>query len=156
MINIRKIFRDHLSESTKQQVHYAIRKIVATFYNVDSSLNPSWANCFCPCCEKRFRRFIDDGKQNGKHDYYNPIHYAKTEQKVVCPVCNAIPRHRILALYFKKHINDFKGKKILYFAQEQGIKLFLDRHEINVTTADLFAPVDLKLDIQDTKLPDNS
>lgn len=122
---------------------------------LDGKLRPSKAGYYCPCCNHRFTRFID-GRYYKRDTYFNRNRYANTEQKVKCPVCNTIPRHRILALYFKKRINELKGKRILYFAQEHGIKLFLDRHNICTITADLFAPADLKLDIQDTKLPDNS
>ena len=49
-----------------------------------------------------------------------------------------------------------KSSKILYFAQEDGMMRWMKRHHIACTTADLYQKADLKIDIQDTGLPDQS
>ena len=131
------------------------RKLKVEYYIANAKLRPSKAVYYCPCCNHKLTKFVD-GKYIERNEYFNPIRYANTEQKVQCPVCRTIPRHRILALYFQKHINELKNKRILYFAEEFGIQLWMKRHEIHPTTADLYVPANLKLNIEDTQLPDNS
>jgi len=131
------------------------RNLKVNCYIADTKLRPSKAVYYCPCCNHKLTKFVD-GKYKERNEYFNPIRYANTEQKVQCPVCRAIPRHRILALYFQKHIDELKKKRILYFAEEYGIQLWMQRHGIHPITADLYTAADLKLNIEDTQLPDNS
>ena len=49
-----------------------------------------------------------------------------------------------------------KNKRMLYFAAEYSMMLWMKRNEIAFTTADLYNPADLKLDIQNTGLADAS
>ena len=44
----------------------------------------------------------------------------------------------------------------MYFALENGMKRWFKRNEIVVTSADLFAPADLKLDLDHIDQLDNS
>ena len=44
----------------------------------------------------------------------------------------------------------------MYFALENGMKRWFKRNRIAVTSADLFAPADLKLDLDHIDQPDNS
>ena len=67
-----------------------------------------------------------------------------------------MPRHRILALWCNKHKRILRKSNILYFAQEPSIKKWMKRNKVTCTTADYFQVADLKLDIQSTKLPDES
>lgn len=53
-------------------------------------------------------------------------------------------------------MDSLKGKGILYFALEKSMLLWLKRNGIPITSADLFAPADIKLDLQSIDQPDNS
>lgn len=74
----------------------------------------------------------------------------------MCPICRALPRHRILAVWCEKNMERLRNKDILYFAAEQSMLRWMKRNSISVTTADLYAAADLKLDIQDMRLSDAS
>jgi SAM-dependent methyltransferase len=68
-----------------------------------------------------------------------------------------LPRHRILALWFEKHIDFLRDADILYFAPGRSERIWLKRHKVSCVSADLYSKtVDLKLDIQSTGLPDES
>ncbi len=110
---------------------------------------------YCPCCGVHINEFMDEGYANSP-EYFNPARYAELDQKVICPCCGALPRHRILSLWMEKHIDELRGKKILHFAQEHSLQMWMAKNGISATTADLYAPADLQLDIEDTKLPDES
>lgn len=77
-------------------------------------------------------------------------------QDVVCPACGSIPRHRIIAWHLGQRPELLRGKRILHFAPERSLSLWLARRGLDVTTADLFRPADLKLDLTDIDLPDGS
>ena len=63
----------------------------------------------------------------------------------------------IIPLYHSAHIwVRYLLRKILYFAQERSIRMWLDRNNVKTITADLFNPADLKLDIEDIQLPNDS
>ncbi len=71
-------------------------------------------------------------------------------------MCHSMPRHRILVTWLKEHIDDIKKRSILYFAQERSVRCWMDANNLRYTTADLYLNADLKLDIEDTGLPDES
>lgn len=146
--------KSYMPMPVKRKLRQGFNRIRGQLYLVDAMLHQSSTKYYCPCCNKYFRSWVSFrfDKQPG---IYNPERYKNTEQKVICPVCRTIPRHRILALWFQKHRDELKGN-ILYFACESGIKMWLDRNKVKYTTADLFTKADLKLDIQNTGLPDNS
>ena len=110
---------------------------------------------YCPCCDTHLKRFIDVGYDK-QSDRYNSNRYKKMDQQVICPICGSLPRHRILVVWLSEHIYEIKDKDILHFAQERALRLWMDRNEIKSTTADLYSPADLKLDIEDTGLEDDS
>ena len=110
---------------------------------------------YCPCCNTRVRGFVDNDYSKRPHRF-NPARYANTNQDVLCPACRALPRHRILASWCETQLDSLKSSKILYFAPEYSMTRWLKKNGVKYTTADLFAEADLKLDIQDTKLPDES
>ena len=88
---------------------------------------------------------------------YDPGRYEHTRQDVICPVCWSLPRHRILILWFEKHIEYLRNADILYFAPGKSERKWLKRHHLSCVTADLYSKaVDLNLDIQSTGLPDES
>ena len=104
----------------------------------------------------RFRSFVAGNYRNYPRSF-DPSRYEHTRQDVLCPVCKALPRHRILALWFENNIEYLRKVDILYFAPGRGESLWLKRNKVSCTTADLFSKtVDIKLDIQKTDLPDES
>lgn len=78
--------------------------------------------------------------------------YERVEQDVLCPVCGALPRHRILAWRLSRSPELVQGKRVLYFAPEESMVRWMRRHGVAFTTADLCQPADLKLDMQSTGL----
>lgn len=110
---------------------------------------------YCPCCDTHLIRFIDIGFDR-KPTLYNPARYHGIDQNVICPVCISLPRHRILIEWMEEHKAWMKNKKILHFAQESSLRLWMDRNGLAADTADLYHPADLKLNIEATGLPDDS
>lgn len=110
---------------------------------------------YCPCCDTYLMHFIDAGFR--KHpESYNRLRYERSDQQVICPVCRSLPRHRILVSYLNENMELVRKKKILHFAQERSLRMWMDRNEIKSITADLFSTADLKLDVQDTGLESES
>lgn len=110
---------------------------------------------YCPCCETYLKEFVDGGFTR-RPERYLAKRYAFMDQKVICPICGSLPRHRILVSWMQEHIGLFRAGKILHFAQERSLRLWMDRNQVSYTTADLYQAADLKLDIEDTGLADNS
>lgn len=110
---------------------------------------------YCPCCDTHLRSFADGGFVL-RPDLYNVARYEGIDQKVICPVCGSLPRHRILAAWMQENKNLLEGKEILYFAQEKCIGRWCRRNRIRCTTADLYRKADLKLDIENTGLAASS
>ena len=121
----------------------------------DMLLFPSQMVCYCPCCGFRFRSFVS-GNYARQRAYYNPSRYARTRQDVLCPLCGALPRHRILALWCEAHKERLRAADILYFAAERSMTLWMRRNGVSFVSADLYRKADLRLDIQKTGLPDAS
>ena len=110
---------------------------------------------YCPCCETKLKKFYDGGfKKSPKK--YNYKRYEKIEQNVICPICGSLPRHRIIVSWMNENKEKIKNKKILHFAQEKSIYLWLERNNIEYITADINGEADLLLDIENTKLEDKS
>ena len=125
-------------------------------YRLDMILFSPKTTMFCPCCGMKYRSFVAGGYQNYPKKY-NPSRYEHTKQEVLCPFCRALPRHRMLALWFEKHIELLHKSDILYFAPGRSEKMWLKRNKVSCVTADLYSKtVDLKLDIQATGLPESS
>ena len=122
------------------------------YYTIDSKIFSKKATFYCPCCDYHFRSFKSN-PYTMRTDYFNPERYIGIEQKVICPVCGSLPRHRILATWMNTH--KLEGN-VLYFAKEGSISRWLKRNGVKTTSADLYGQADLKLDIQDTCLPENS
>jgi SAM-dependent methyltransferase len=96
----------------------------------------------CPCCEGHFksmgsRRIVSWGG--------------------VCPRCGSFTRQRAMALLFEN--GTLPSGKLLHFAPEPFLDPLFDRLKakgVDRVTADLFIPADLKLDITDMDLADDS
>lgn len=110
---------------------------------------------YCPCCGFRFSNLMDGGYQNHP-EHFNIKRYEFVRQDVICPFCYSLPRHRILANWCEQNLDSFTRKRILYFALEKSMMLWLKRNRIQVTSADLVNPAELKLDIECIDEPDNS
>jgi rubredoxin len=139
-----------LCPATLKKPAYEIVKVGRVIrYKSDMLLNPKKMKCFCPCCGYRFRSFNGwDYKEISS--MFNTSRYEGIPQNVLCPICRALPRHRILALWCEKHKEQLQRSRILYFAPERSMMRWMGRNGITCTTADLYAVADLKLDIQDT------
>ena len=148
-----------LRKKSPQPVKKVLRKLyrygIYLRYKAAQTVFPSDKVFFCPCCGLRFSRFVDGGFRDHP-DCYNTKRYEQIGQDVTCPFCHSLPRHRILATWCEQNLDSLKGKHILYFALEKSIRLWIKRNGIPVTSADLFAPADLKLDLERIDQPDNS
>ena len=111
---------------------------------------------YCPCCGNYVKAMV----YNRYHWFpktYAPGVYLPEKRKTECPNCGAFPRHRLLMWYFKEHTQELKDSHaILYYACEDVVKGWLTDNGITYTTADLFAPADLRIDIEDTGLEENT
>lgn len=110
---------------------------------------------YCPCCKKYLSKFTRGGFIYYS-DTYNPKRYEIEDSEVICPICYSLPRHRIIVEWLGDNINLIRGKKILHFAQERQIKKWMDENNIEYTTADLYRPADLRINIENTGLEDES
>lgn len=124
-------------------------------FKADAIFFPGKMRVTCPCCGFKFRSFIDGGYRNNP-GFFNPKRYEHTRQDVICPNCHSLPRHRFLALWFEEHFSYIRSAEILYFAPAKCEALWMKRRGVRCTTADLYTHADLQLDIQDTRLPDQS
>ena len=134
----------------KKTATSVFRKIRLFRHRVDMLIYPQEMQYFCPCCGLRIRGFVKADYLDDEH--YNPERYKHARQDVLCPSCMSLPRHRILAAWFEGRKELLKKKKILYFAPEYSMMLWMKRNGVSFTTADLYNDADLKLDIQKTGL----
>jgi SAM-dependent methyltransferase len=94
----------------------------------------------CPCCGGRFRRM---GRRR------------IAGFGGICPRCRSHRRHRAIVLLLAR--GELSGRRLLHFAPEPLFdRFFAERPEFERVTADLYAPADLRLDITDMDLPDDS
>lgn len=155
MPSIKQAFLRVCPESLIKPALKVVRKGRIFRYRIYLVLHRREKSVFCPCCGLRCRSFNGDNYLDNP-SRFNPERYKHTRQDVLCPMCRALPRHRILALWCAEHIEKLKSSKILYFAPEYSMIQWMDRNGISYTTADLYAEADLRLDIQETGLPDES
>ena len=106
---------------------------------------------YCPCCDTWLKSFVDGGYDK-RPDLYDSARYQNPDQNVICPFCGSLPRHRILVSWLDNNMDRIEEKRILHFAQEKSVRMWMDRHHISATTADLYNKADLKIDIEDTGL----
>ena len=149
------IYRKVLPAKLRVQIRKLIHKIRAGWFRAQEILFPEQMKLYCPCCNTRLRRFAA-GNYLGHPELYDPDRYRNTRQDVICPVCGALPRHRILATWCKDHIEELRQVSILYFAPEQSMMSYMKRNGISCTTADLYNQADVKTDIQETGFPGES
>ena len=106
---------------------------------------------YCPCCDTPVPRWAA-GRWREMPGVVDVGRYERVRQDVLCPVCGALPRHRILAWHLGQRPELMRGGRVLYFAPEPSMERWMRRRGVAYTTADLYAPADLRLDIQDTGL----
>jgi len=76
----------------------------------------------------------------------------------ICPFCFSHGRHRLLFLYLQTKTTLFKENlSLLHFAPQECLeKKFRNQKNLQYITAELYVEADLKLDIRDINLPDNT
>lgn len=134
---------------------YLVRAAKRVGYGVDNLLFSRRMSVTCPCCGLRFRGFVP-GPFASRPERYDAARYAHVRQDVICPYCGSLPRHRILATWCEGRVARLRASRILYFAPESSMMLWMRRCGVRCTTADLVAKADLRLDIQATGLADES
>ena len=107
---------------------------------------------FCPCCGAKFGRFLDFDFRNTK---YNPLIYKKFYAKTICPECNSLPRHRILAYFIENHTEMFQNKKVLVTGMSPQEYILFKRLNIKVENSDIYDGANFKWDIQNIPCADD-
>jgi SAM-dependent methyltransferase len=94
----------------------------------------------CPCCGRRFRRFLTYGVTPRKN--------------AMCPRCRSLERHRLLWLYLKNKTNLFTSNlKVLHVGPEPIFqKIFKSMPNLDYISADLNSPYAM-LNIDVTDIP---
>lgn len=151
--DIRKLYRKVVPYRIRILIGKPIRQFKVLYFRTYAKMFQNRMKWYCPCCETRLRSFAI-GDYTNYPEKYDRRRYLQIRQDVICPVCGALPRHRILAIWCDKHRSDLQSADILYFAPENSMMRWMKRNSISCTTADLYAPADLKLDIQATGLSD--
>lgn len=114
-----------------------------SFYRGDSII--------CPCCGKGHKRF-----KNITTSSFNANAEAEVETLALCTYCCSLPRQRVICHWLSSHYEN-NAKASILFAPEPCTIKFLRRESIPFKTSDLFRRgCDLKLDLCDINLPDNS
>lgn len=153
---IRKVFMRICPASLARpatKVFYVIRLV---WYRIFMLFFSKKMHSFCPCCGMKFRSF-DAGGFRDNPKGVDTSRYKNETQRVLCPVCRSLPRHRIQALWFEKHKECLHDTDILYFSPGRSEVLWMKRNKVSYVTADLYSKsVDIRLDIQKTGLPDES
>ncbi len=132
-------------------------KLKAVRYHLNKIILRPLKHYECPCCGHLFikpalpkRDYCTDS------EHVDTTRYSKERIRVYCPNCMSMPRHRILTDFLNRNIQLVEGKNILYFSVERSVSLWLKKKKISFRSADLFKQADLKLDMQNTGLPDCS
>lgn len=154
-MSVKKLFMKACPKSLIIPAQTAFYKSKAAQRRLDMILFPQKMKYYCPCCGLRLRSFVQGTYQDypGRISSYR---YENTRQDVLCPACKSLPRHRILASWFDKHEEKLKSENILYFAPDISEAKWMKRNGVKYISADLYKKADLKLDIQNTRLPNES
>ena len=155
LMTAKKLYRRDIPERARRLLGKTVRRVRFYYYRTAAALFPGRVTLRCPCCGTRCRSFAA-GEYQEHPELYDGARYDGIRQDVICPVCGALPRHRILADWCDNHREELQSASILYFAPEYSMMCWMKRNNISCTTADLFARAELKLDIQATGLPDGS
>ncbi|MBN2487372.1 MAG: methyltransferase domain-containing protein [Bacteroidales bacterium] len=132
---LKSIYKKIVSEKVRINVNYFYFKIRALYYIGNT--------CYCVCCKKSFRKFLDYGN--------NP------RKNAACPYCNSLERTRLLQFYLEKETTIFAaGKKVLHFAPERMLERKFKKSGCLYISADINpALADMVVDITAIPFPDN-
>ena len=151
---VRGIYRRILPEKIRRKNRIIRKKIRYLCLRMRAMLFGNGYAYFCPCCGIKVPGFIS-GRYTDRPEMFDPKRYVGLKQEIICPVCGSAPRHRILAVWCEEH-KDKIGGEILYFALEESMRMWMKRYRIRYVSADLNQPADLKIDIQQMDMQDNS
>ena len=153
---IRKVLQMDFGFSLIRKVGtWAFGFVKRRIIRLNSRIHNTMLPYHCPCCDTYLKSFIEGGYKKAP-DRFDRARYEHAEQSVICPVCGALPRHRILALWSDEHRDKLQKSKILYFAAERSMMRWMKKNSVTCITADLYSKADLNMDIQDTGLPGES
>lgn len=110
---------------------------------------------YCPCCGHTIGQWKDFHFAQYT-DRLNPALYQTLKQDICCPFCGSFPRHRLQVVWMEQHLGELRNKRILYFAVESGVKMWMDRQNLSYQSADLYEKADLQINIEATGLPGES
>lgn len=151
----RKAYRKIVPASIRMPLGKIIIRVREIRYRLEEKAFSHKCKFFCPCCRTRLMTFVSkEYKEFPNH--FNVNRYFQTNNNVICPVCESLPRHRILAVWCEEHIDLLHNARILYFAPEDCMMRWMKHRQITCTTADLYQKASMKLDIQETGQPDSS
>lgn len=94
----------------------------------------------CPICE---------------YSGYFTAHGSPPRWDARCPKCGVLERHRLLALALRENPNLIRGD-VVHFAPEIGVSRLAKNLASTYRSADISRPADLKLNIEQIDLPDES
>lgn len=124
---------------------YWLYKICLNLFSAKKSSKNQGHRFMCPCCNNRIAGFLDFDYEDIK---YNPVIYTGFYKKTICPVCQSLPRHRILAFFIEKHPEMFHNKKILVTGMSPQEYILFKRLNIKVENSDVYDGANFKWDIQ--------
>lgn len=133
---IKKIYKQFLPESTRNNIRLFLQKIIYPLYLGN--------RYYCNCCGKTFRKFRSKGNQK--------------RENVMCPYCLSLERTRVMDLFLNDELEAYtkSGLKILHFAPEACIKKkFLKNNTIEYIDGDINPNyADNIIDITQIQYPD--
>lgn len=133
-----------IKEIIKPFIPASVRRSLGGYMVSRKSLKPI-AERECPICGHKgwFGRFGRPPRLDAK-----------------CPNCGSLERHRLFYLAIERNdipvSVDNEKDKVLHFAPEQQFESMFRKRYTHYQTADLFADADLKINLEDIDLPDNT
>ncbi len=146
--NFKKIFIIRFTNKVFRKTGRIINKLEV---HTKSALIGNRLPFYCPCCDIHLKNFVNLNFDKNPNTF-DSVRYEHMDQDVCCPLCSSLPRHRILISWLANNEKWLKSAKILHFAQEKSIRIWLNRHDIKYVTADLYNEADLQINIEDTGL----
>ncbi len=113
---IKQLYKQFVSERTRNNVRIRLRKAVSPFYSGDKY--------FCNCCDRSFRKFLSKGNVK--------------RSNAQCPNCGSLERTRILNFYLENETSLFKNDlKVLHVAPEDCLFKILKKLDIEYVDGDI-------------------